>query len=80
MIDHRKLLKDCIRGTIWEYDVPALPGPVDQDGEPTWSSREELELYFTLVAEVIEELGETREFVLTDIANRKREAFEELEY
>jgi hypothetical protein len=40
------------------------PGPVDADGEATESSREELELFFELVADVIAEEGEPRQFVL----------------
>ena len=45
-------------------DVPVPPGPVDADGEATESSREELELFFELVADVIAEEGEPRQFVL----------------
>jgi hypothetical protein len=67
-IDYRKLLKDCIRGQIWTHDVPVPPGAVDASGEQTESTREELELFFDLLAEVIGEEGESRQFIIREIA------------
>jgi hypothetical protein len=67
-VDYRKLLKDTIRGMIWAWDVPAVPGAVDADGEEIESSRAELEAFFDLVAEVVGETGEPRSGVLCDIA------------
>jgi hypothetical protein len=32
-VDYRKLLKDCIRGQRWDFDIPALPGAIDSHGE-----------------------------------------------
>jgi hypothetical protein len=72
-IDYRKLLKDCIRGQVWSHDIPEPPGAVDANGKQTGSTREELELFFDLVAEVIAEEGEPRQFVLDEIAGLERE-------
>jgi hypothetical protein len=54
-------------------DVPVPPGPIDADGEATESSREELKLFFELVAEVVAEQGEPRPFILAEIANLEDE-------
>ena len=71
-VDYRKLLKDCIRGMIVEWDIPAVPiASRHEDGED--STREELELFFDLVAEVMSEEGEPRQFVLDDIARLERD-------
>ena len=72
MIDYRKLLKDTIRGMIWEYDVPAVPGSTDGDGEGDCSP-EEYEAFFDLVAEVVGEEGESRQIVLREIARLEQE-------
>jgi hypothetical protein len=70
-VDYRKLLKDCIRGMIIDCDIPAVPiASWHEDGED--STREELELFFDLVAEVVSEQGELRQFVLDDIARLER--------
>ena len=31
--DLRKLLKDCIRGMIWDLDVPVPPAAIDAAGK-----------------------------------------------
>jgi hypothetical protein len=53
-LDYRKLLKDTIRGTICDFDIPAVPIAIDECGEAVGSSREELELFsnsWTVMAE-----------------------------
>jgi hypothetical protein len=37
-IDHRKLLKDCVRGTIYEWDIPAALVAVDEHAEQNFRS------------------------------------------
>jgi predicted RNase H-like HicB family nuclease len=73
MIDYRKLLKDCIRGMRVDWEVPAVPLSVDARGEAIDSTREELELFFELVLEVVAEEGERRPSVLRDIVELERE-------
>jgi predicted RNase H-like HicB family nuclease len=58
---------------IWAWDVPAVPGAVDANGEEMESSRAELEAFFDLVAEVIGEQGEPRPRVLRNIVQLERE-------
>jgi len=71
-VDYRKLLKDCIRGMIVEWDIPAVPiASRHENGESC--TREELELFFDLVAEVMGEEGESRQCVLDDIARLERD-------
>jgi hypothetical protein len=36
-IDHRKLLKDCVRGMIYEWDIPAALVAVDEHAEAKFS-------------------------------------------
>jgi hypothetical protein len=72
-VDLRKLLKDTIRGTMWEIDIPCAPGAVDENGDQIESSREELELFFDIVAEVLAEWGETRPTVIAEIGALERE-------
>jgi hypothetical protein len=72
-VDYRKLLKDTIRGMIWAWDVPAVPGAVDADGEEAESMCQELEAFFDLVAEVVGEEGESRSSVLREIARLESE-------
>jgi hypothetical protein len=78
-VDYRKLLKDCIRGMIVEWDIPAVPiASWHEDREdPTYeglkSTHEELVLFFDLVAEVMGEQGEPRQFVLDNIARLERD-------
>ena len=72
-IDHFKFLGDLIRGTICDYDIPALPVAVDESGEAIESSREELELFFRLLADVQVGLGETRPSVLRQTAKLRAE-------
>jgi len=55
MLDPRKLLKDVVRGMVYEWDVPAVPAAVDEDGITVESTQEELQLFFALVDEVIAE-------------------------
>jgi hypothetical protein len=48
-----------IRGQRWDWDIPAMPGAVDEHGTAE-SSREELNLFFQLGDEVMAERGEQR--------------------
>jgi hypothetical protein len=69
LVHLRKLLKDTIRGMILHWDVPVAPvGVEDENGDDTPSTREELELFFELVAEVVEELGEVPPRHIREIA------------
>lgn len=72
-VDYRKLLKDCIRGMITDWDIPAVPLAIDSDAEAISSSDEELKLFFDLVAEVTAEQAELRQFVLDELAALERE-------
>jgi hypothetical protein len=69
----RKLLKDCIRGMVVDWDIPAVPLAIDADGEADSCTQEQLELFFDLVAEVVAEDPEPRQFVLDEIAKLERE-------
>lgn len=80
-VDYRKLLKDCIRGMMVEWREPAVPIASWHEGsdEPQWvdslrSTREELELFFDLVAEVMAEEPVPRHMqsVLDNIARLER--------
>ena len=66
-VDYRTLLEDVIRGAICDHDVPALPLAIGESGEAVDSSREELELFFRLVDEVMVELGKQRPSILREI-------------
>jgi hypothetical protein len=72
-VDYRKLLKDCIRGMVVDWNIPAVPLAIDADGEADSCTQEELELFFDLVAEVVAEQGEPRQFVLEELAALERE-------
>jgi hypothetical protein len=78
-VDYRKLLKDCIRGMVVEWEIPAVPiaswheDPEDPAYDGLKSTHEELELFFNLVAEVIGEQPEPRQFVLDNIARLERD-------
>jgi hypothetical protein len=69
-VDYRKLLKDSIRGMLVEHDIPAVPiaswheDREDPSYEGLKSTHEELELFFDLVAEVMGEEAEPRQYVL----------------
>ena len=54
-IDYRKLLKDTIRGAVWDMDIPPLPGAIDEHGEETGCSPEELQAWLDLALEVLRE-------------------------
>jgi len=61
-IDYRNLLKDCIRGQIYDWDVPAFPCPYvdehEQVADADATTDEEAELFFALVREVLAEEGQ----------------------
>jgi hypothetical protein len=71
-IDHRKFLKDCIRGMVYENDTPTMPCAIDENGVVTSCTDEELELFDKLVAEVLTEEGDTMQSVNETIAAMKR--------
>jgi hypothetical protein len=52
VIDYRALLKDVIRGMVYEWDIPTPPAPADPD---VGISDEELAAFFALVWEVLSE-------------------------
>jgi hypothetical protein len=54
MIDYRKLLKDCIRGQLYDRDIPVIPCGNPGSGSEACSD-EELEAYFVLVWEAFRE-------------------------
>jgi len=55
MVDQRKLLKDLIRGMLWDRDEIALPGALDAHGKEAPLPPEESGLFCELVAEVLAE-------------------------
>jgi hypothetical protein len=78
-VDYRKLLKDCIRGMMVEWDMPAVPiaswhedSDEEQYAGSMKSTHEESELFFDLVAEVMGEEPEPRQSVLDNIARLER--------
>jgi hypothetical protein len=71
-VDYRKLLKDCVRGMIVDWDIPAVPLAIDANGEADNCTDEELELFFELVAEVVAEEPENRQIILDDLAALER--------
>jgi hypothetical protein len=71
-INYRKLLKDCIRGMIYEWDVPVVPSAIAEDGVATSCTTEELKLFDDLVAEVLAEEGHTTQYIIETIAAAKR--------
>jgi hypothetical protein len=78
-VDYRKLLKDCVRGMIVEWDIPAVPiaswhegSDEEQYAGSLKSTYEELEVFFDLVAEVMGEEPEPRQSVLDHIARLER--------
>ena len=73
-VDHRKLLKDCIRGMVWDLDVPVPPAAIDAAGAADESTAEELELFWQLTSEVLAEYPEpeTRPMVLDGLAELKQ--------
>jgi hypothetical protein len=78
-VDYRKLLKDTIRGMLVEHDMPAVPIASWHEGSDEEqyvgsmkSTHEELELFFDLVAEVMGEEAEPRQYVLDNIATLER--------
>ena len=73
VIDCRKLLKDVVRGTICDFDIPAAPIALDERGEGIECSREELELFFQLVDELTVELDVRRPFVLREITKLRQD-------
>ena len=72
VVDYRKLLKDTIRGTICDFDIPAVPIAIDACGEAAECSREEFEL-FQLVAEVTVELDEQRPLILREVTKLRQD-------
>jgi hypothetical protein len=68
MIDYRKLLKDVIRGAVWDHDLPAAPAALDTSNETA-----ELTAFFQLLDEVLVEQGETRAMVFREVEQMKRE-------
>jgi hypothetical protein len=69
MIDYRQLLKDCIRGQVWDFDIPALPS-ADPNRDVT---DEELRVYFAMIDEVLLEQGESRPSVFLEVERLKQE-------
>ena len=70
MIDYKKLLKDTLRGQVWDFDLPVLPATLDTSNETA-----ELTAFFQLLDEVLAELGgETRPILIHELAQMKREA------
>jgi hypothetical protein len=76
-VDHRKLLKDCIRGMIWDLDVPVPPAAIDVAGAADGSTAEELELFWQLTSEVLAEYLETRPMILSGLAELKQSCVRE---
>jgi hypothetical protein len=70
-IDYRQLLKASIRGTIYEYDIPASPAFPDTGDDG--AIREALQAFWALAREVVAEEGETRPSVLRELAKREHE-------
>jgi hypothetical protein len=57
------------RGAVWDCDLPAAPGIIDDGNEAA-----ELSAFFQLLDEVLaEQGGETRALVLREVAEMKRE-------
>jgi len=55
-VDYRKLLKDCIRGTIYDLDVPpSSPTPIDKDGEEISPTKKERRAFSEVMDEVLRE-------------------------
>jgi hypothetical protein len=48
-VDYRRLLKDTIRGTIWDNDLPASPASLDAQGKPIATHPEALAVFWDLV-------------------------------
>jgi hypothetical protein len=71
-IDYRKLLKDTIRGAVWDMDIPPLPGAVDEHGEETGCSPEELQVWLELALEVLHEDGEPPADIVRTLINETR--------
>jgi hypothetical protein len=72
-VDYREMLKHCILGMICHYDIPAVPTTFGDDGQGGDCSREELELFFDLLDEVVTELGEASPRLKREIARLERE-------
>jgi hypothetical protein len=73
-VDLSKFLKDVIRGTIVDFDIPAVPIALDERGEAIECSREELKLFFRLVDEVRAETGpDSRLSIAREIAALRQE-------
>lgn len=69
-VDYKKLLRDVIRGAVYDYDLPATPAILDDSNET-----EELATFFQLLDEVLaEQGGETRPLVLREVEQMKHEA------
>jgi hypothetical protein len=72
-VNYRQLLKDTIRGAIWDNDVPASPASLNADGEAITTNREALEVFWGMVDEIItEQGGESRSIVARELVRLKR--------
>ena len=69
MIDYKKLLKDTLRGQVWDFDLPAPPATLYTSNETA-----ELTAFFQLLDEVLVEQGETRTLIFREVEHIKREA------
>jgi hypothetical protein len=73
MTDYRRLLKDTIRGTIWDCDIPCSPASLDAKGKPAATNPEALTVFWALVHEIIaEQGGESRPGVARELARLER--------
>jgi hypothetical protein len=72
-VDYRQLLKDTVRGMIWDNDIPASPASLNTAGEAVATKREALEVFWSMVDEIIiEQGGESRPMVARELARLKR--------
>jgi hypothetical protein len=72
-VDYRQLLKDTIRGTIWDCDTPCSPASLNAKGKPIATNTKALAVFWTMVHEIIaEQGGETRPSVARELARLER--------
>jgi hypothetical protein len=79
-IDFRKLLRDLLRGTLYDFDTVAAPVAIDAQGEAAASPPEELVAFVELLDEVLAvEMAvepETRPSVLRELERLRQECLE----
>jgi hypothetical protein len=73
MPDYRTMLKDCLRGQIWDRTIPSLPISRAANGEVLDPGPEYMRAYFELLREVYDEESEDRAWVLSEAFEHERE-------